>query len=523
MAAPKFYVTTAIDYVNGPPGLHHAYEKIGTDALARMKRQRGYDVFFLTGTDENATKNEEAAKAAGVETRAYVDARAAEFKRMCDTLHVSYGRFLRTTDADHIRGVQEFVRRWIANDDVYLSTYEGLYCTRCEAFYEESDLVDGRCEFHPNNPDAIQRVKEENYFFRLSKYEEKLKKLYRDKPEFCEPESRRNEVLGWLDRGLRDVSVSRGRSLGWGIPWPGDPKHTVYVWFDALINYATGVGFGSDEELFKKWWPADLHVIGKDISRFHCIYWPAMLMAAGVELPDRVFVHGFLEYRGQRLSKSSGNMIDPFATAGEWGVDAARYLVLREAPFEKDSPISPEQFNARFNSDLANGLGNLVSRTLKMVETYCEGLVPPPGGEGASEIELHAVANRAVEQHDIAAAGLHFADALAAIFSLVDAANKHYQATQPWILAKDPANAGQVAWSLFAGLEALRITAHALWPYMPNVADSICAQLGLPSPAHAPRPEVARWGLLEPGRKVHSGPPLFPRLEEPSAVRPRPA
>ena len=513
MAAQKFYVTTAIDYVNGPPGLHHAYERTGADVIARLRRQRGHEVFFLTGTDENATKNEEAAREAGLATRAYVDKQSAEFRRMADLWQISYDRFIRTTDPDHITGVQEFVRRWIANDDVYLSTYEGLYCTRCEAFYEESDLIDGKCPFHQSNPEAIQRVKEENYFFRLSKYEDRLKKLYRDTPGFCEPEVRRNEVLGWLDRGLRDVSVSRGRSLSWGIPWPGDPKHTVYVWFDALINYATGVGFGTDEQRFKKWWPAELHVIGKDISRFHCIFWPAMLMAAGIELPDRVFVHGFLEYKGQRLSKSSGNMIDPFACVAEWGVDASRYLVLRDAPFERDSPISPEQFNARFNADLANGLGNLVSRTLKMVETYSGGLVPRSGGEGASEIELHAAAVRAVEAHDAAAEKLYLSDALAAIFALVDAANKHYQVTQPWKLAKDPASAQPVASSLYAGLEALRIAAQLLWPYMPNIADAICAQLGLPSPAHAPWPDVTRWGLLEPGRKVHAGAPLFPRLE----------
>ncbi|HEX9495407.1 MAG TPA: methionine--tRNA ligase [Candidatus Limnocylindria bacterium] len=512
MAAPKFYVTTAIYYVNDRPGLHHAYEMAATDALARFHRQRGRDVFFLTGTDENATTNAENAKTKGLETRAFVDQNAAEFKRMADTWGISYDRFIRTTDPDHVRGVQEFVRRWIANGDVYLGSYEGWYCTGCEAFYEEADLIDGRCPIHTTRPEYIKRLKEENYFFRLSKYADRLKQLYQEKPEFCEPEIRRNEVLGWLERGLKDVSVSR-RNLTWGIPWPGEPTHTVYVWFDALINYTTGVGFGTDDKQFKRWWPADVHVVGKDISRFHCIFWPAMLWSAGLELPDRVFVHGFLEYNGQRLSKSSGNMIDPFASALEWGADAIRYLVLREAPFEKDSPISPEQFNARFNADLANGLGNLVSRTLKMVETYCEGLVPRPGGEGASEIELHAVANRAVEKHDIAAAGLHFADALAAIFSLVDAANKHYQATQPWILAKDPANAGQVAGSLYAGLEALRIVAHLLSPYMPNVADAICAQLGLPSPALAPWPDVARWGLLEPGRKVHAGPPLFPRLE----------
>src|SRR6266851_4810671 len=524
MPGRKFYVTTAIDYVNGPPGLHHAYERTATDVFARLRRQRGDEVFFLTGTDENATKNEEAAKEAGMDTRAYVDRQSAEFKRMADVWQISYDRFIRTTDPDHVRGVEEFVRRWIANDDVYLGTYEGLYCRRCEAFYEESDLIDGRCEFHPDNPDAIQLVTEENYFFRLSKYEERLKKLYREKPEFTEPEIRRNEVLGWLDRGLRDVSVSRGRSLKWGIPWPGDPKHTVYVWFDALINYTTGVGFGNDEALFKKWWPCDLHIIGKDISRFHCIFWPAMLMAAGIPLPDRVFVHGFLDYKGQRLSKSSGNMIDPIAAADEWGVDAIRYLVLRDAPFEKDSPISPDQFNARFNADLANGLGNLVSRTLKMVESYCEAIVPRSGGEGESERDLHATANRAVETHDAAAAKLYFADALAAIFSLVDAANRHYQRTQPWKLAKDPANAAQVSASLYAGLESLRIVAHLLWPYMPKTADAICGQLGLPSPSAAPWPDVARWGLLEPGRKVTVGPPLFPRLEPAkSAVRPGPA
>ncbi|HEV2012028.1 MAG TPA: class I tRNA ligase family protein, partial [Candidatus Limnocylindria bacterium] len=269
----------------------------------------------------------------------------------------------------------------------------------------------------------------------------------------------------------------------------------------------------TDEKKFKRWWPCDVHVVGKDITRFHCIYWPAMLMAAGVELPRQVFAHGFLQNTAGRLSRSSGNMIDPLGAAAEWGSDAIRYLVLREAPFEKDSPISPEQFNARFNADLANGLGNLVSRTLKMVETYCEGLVPRPGGEGESEIALHATANRAVEEHDAAAAKLYFADALAAIFTLVDAANKHYQLTQPWKLAKDPSNALAVAASLYAGLEALRIIAYALWPYMPNVADSICGQLGLPSPAAAPWPDVARWGLLEPGRRVHSGAPLFPRLE----------
>ena len=518
MPGQKFYVTTAIDYVNDRPGLHHGYEKTGADALARFHRQRGREVFFLTGTDENATRNDRAAKEQGISTRALVDQHAAEFKQMADLWNISYDRFIRTTDPDHVKGVQEFVRRWIANDDVYLSTYEGLYCDGCELFYEEADLVDGHCPLHPTR--EIQRLHEENYFFRLSKYEGKLKELYQTRPDFCVPEARRNEVLGWLERGLKDISVSR-RNLSWGIPFPDHPDHVVYVWFDALINYVTGAGFGTDERKFEHWWPADLHVIGKDITRFHCLFWPAMLMAAGVELPRQVFAHGFLAMGEARLSRSSGNMVDPIAAAKEWGSDAIRYLVLRDAPFEKieDSPISPEQFNARFNADLANGLGNLVSRTLKMVESYCEGVVPGSGGEGPSEIALHAIAERSIDAHDAAAAQLHFSDALGAIFSLVDAANKHFQETQPWKLAKDPANAPAVAASLYAGLEALRLIGHLLWPYMPNTADAICAQLGLPSPSAAPWLDVARWGLLEPGRRVHSGPALFPRLEPAKASR----
>ena len=510
----KFYVTTAIAYVNDKPGLHHAYEFTGADALARVRRQRGDDVFFLTGTDEHGAKNMEAAKAAGIDTQAFVDRNTAAFKSVADTWQISYDRFIRTTDPDHVAGVQEFVRRWIANDDVYLSTYEGLYCTRCEAFYEETDLIDGRCQFHPNNPDAVQRVKEENFFFRLTKYEAKLKELYQKRPEFTVPEYRRNEVTALLDRGLKDISVSRGRGLKWGVPWPGNPEHTVYVWFDALINYVTGAGFGTDDKKFAKWWPCDVHVIGKDISRFHCIYWPAMLMSAGIELPHQVYVHGFLEYRGQRLSKSSGNMIDPFASVEEWGVDAARYLVLREAPFAKDSPISPELLDVRFNADLANGLGNLVSRATKMVELYCDGRVPPPGqGGGPSEKALRETAERALATHDESAARLDFSEALAAIFSVVEDANKHFQRTQPWQAVKDPARKAEVEASLYAGLEAVRLVAYLLFPYMPTISPRITEVLGVESPATAKWEAVAHWGLLQPGKQIRSAPSLFPRLE----------
>jgi methionyl-tRNA synthetase len=515
MPAPKFYVTTAIAYVNDRPGLHHAYEFAGADALARFHRQRGRDVFFLTGTDENATRNERAAKAQGITTRELVDKHAAEFKQMADAWHISYDRFIRTTDPDHIRGVQEFVRRWIANDDIYLNVYEGLYCLGCEAFYEEGDLINGRCPIHPDNPEYIQRLKEENFFFRLTKYEERLRKLYRDQPDFCEPEIRRNEVLGWLARGLKDVSVSR-RNLSWGIPFPDHPDHVVYVWFDALINYVTGVGFGTDEKAFKKWWPCDVHVIGKDITRFHCIYWPAMLLAAGVPVPKRVFVHGFLENKGGKLAKSTGNVWDPFAFAEEYGVDAARYLLLREAPFEKSSPISAESFAKRFNADLANDLGNLVSRTTTLLEKFSGGRVPEPH-EGESERALRERALRTLKDHDDAAAKLYFADALASVFALVSAANQHFQRTQPWQLAKDESKGAALAGSLYAGIEAVRLAAYLLYPYTPNVSARIAEQLGVPSPEGAKWADVAKWGVLKPGDPIKTGAPLFPRLERVTA------
>ena len=514
MSGQKFYLTTAIYYVNDRPGLHHAYEFTGTDALARFHRQRGRDVYFLTGSDENATKNDQAAVLAGEDTRAFVDRLAAEFKRAQDAWNISYDRFIRTTDADHVEAVQEFIRRWIANGDVYLSTYEGLYCVGCEAFYEESDLVDGKCELHPNR--VIERLQEENFFFRLTKYEQALKDLYAKQRDFCVPEIRRNEVLGWLDRGLRDISISR-RNLKWGIPFPDHPEHTVYVWFDALINYVTGAGFPHDPARFAKWWPADVHVVGKDISRFHCIYWPAMLLAAGLPLPKQVYVHGFLEYGGQRLSKGTGNMIDPFASAEEWGVDGIRYLVLRAAPFERDSPVSSERFSELFNAELANGVGNTVQRTLAMIEKYCAGSVPAAGKPGAPEQRVQDAAARALAEHEAAVPELRFSDAIGAIVGLLRAVDKLYTDTKPWELAKQPGSAQALASVLYTGAEAVRLAGLLLWPYTPGVSERIAERLGQPGPDAAAWDRVARWGALAAGTKVRPGDALFPRLERPAA------
>jgi len=514
MSGQKFYLTTAIYYVNDRPGLHHAYEFTATDALARFHRQRGRDVYFLTGSDENATKNHQAAVLAGEDTRAFVDRLAGEFRRAQDAWSISYDRFIRTTDPDHVEAVQEFIRRWIANGDVYLGTYEGLYCVGCEAFYEESDLVDGKCELHPSR--VIERLQEENFFFRLTKYEQALRELYAKQPTFCVPEIRRNEVLGWLARGLRDISISR-RDLTWGIPFPDHPEHTVYVWFDALINYVTGAGFPHDPARFARWWPADLHVIGKDISRFHCIYWPAMLLAAGLPLPKQVYVHGFLEYGGQRLSKGTGNMIDPFASAEEWGVDGIRYLVLRAAPFERDSPVSSERFSELFNAELANGIGNTVQRTLAMIEKYFDGLLPAPNQGGASERRVRDAAARALDRHDDLAARLDLSGAIGEIVDLLKSVDRMYTETRPWELAKGAESRGALESVLYTGAEAVRIAGLLLWPYTPDASERIAERLAQPGPGAAGWEQVARWGALEPGARVRPGDALFPRLDRPAA------
>jgi len=478
-------------------------------------------VFFLTGTDENATRNEQAAKEQGIPTRQLVDKHAAEFRQMADLWNISYDRFIRTVDPDHVVGVQEFVRRWIANDDVYLSKYEGLYCRRCEAFYEESDLVDEngghdgprvRCPIHTSNADAIQRLNEENYFFRLSKYEQKLKDLYRDNPEFCVPEIRRNEVLGWLDRGLRDVSVSR-RNLTWGIPFPDKPGHTVYVWFDALINYAAAVGYGWDDELFKKWWPANLHVVGKDITRFHCVIWPAMLMSARLPLPGQVFGHGWVYFKGERMSKTMGNIVDPLDAANKFGPDPLRLYLAKEIPYGGDGDFTWERFEEKYNADLANNLGNLVNRVASMTERYQQGRIRSTGGGSLAAVAAESVSayRSAMNVH-----ALH--EGAAAAFRLVSAANNHIAETQPWALAKDPAKADRLNGVLADTSEAVRIAATLLAPIMPSSAIEILRRLGDDRPLKDRRLDTDTAWRTSGEKQILNAGALWPRIEADKGV-----
>ena len=365
-----FYLTTAIFYPSAGPPLHSLYEAIGADALARYRRLLGTQTRFLTGMDEHSAQVERQAKELGSEPRQLVDGWAGAWRTTFDRFLISYDRFIRTTDPDHVRASTEMVQRAQANGDIYKGTYSGWYCTGDNEFKTDAQIVDGHCPDHPTL--ELQWLEEENYFFRLSAYQDRLEELYRDNPSFCEPEHYRNEVLAWLREGLRDFSVSRAGAT-WGIPFPGDSNHRIYVWFDALTNYLTGAGFPDDKEAFARWWPADVHVIGMNITRFHCLYWPAMLMSAGVELPKSVAVHGFMTLEGQRISKTTGNIIDPVELADEFGADAVRYYLMRDVSFESDGDFARANLIQRFNSDLANDLGNLLNRTVSMIGRYFDG------------------------------------------------------------------------------------------------------------------------------------------------------
>ena len=390
MAAPRsFYITTAIFYPSPAPPLHSLYEAFGADALARYHRLLGDDTRLLTGMDEHSAQVERLARDRNEEPKPLTDGWAASWQATFDRFDVSFDRFIRTTDEDHVRASLEMVRRAMAAGDIYKGTYSGWYCIGDNEFKTDAQLVDGRCPDHPTL--ELQWLEEENYFFRLSAYQERLEALYRDNPSFCEPEHYRNEVLAWLREGLRDFTISRAGTT-WGIPFPDDPDHRIYVWFDALTNYLTGAGFPDDPAAFDRWWPADVHVIGMNITRFHCLYWPAMLMSAGIELPHRVFAHGFMTLRGEKMSKTRGNVVDPDDAVAQFGVDGTRYLVLREIPFDRGGDMTEDGLVRRYNADLAHDLGNLVNRTVSMSARYLEGALPSLGSGAAADDELRAAA-----------------------------------------------------------------------------------------------------------------------------------
>ncbi len=536
---PRYYLTTAIAYPNNKPGLHTLYEVIGADVIARWHRMKGDDTRFLTGTDEHSVNIAQRAAELGRDTREFVDEMVKLFVDAEDLLLIAPDRFIRTTDPDHRRASQEMVRRAYANGDVYLGKYEGWYCPN-EGFKAPSDLhetPDGmRCPNHPNV--ELQWLTERNWFFRLSAYRDRLVAHYEAHPEWVQPEYRRNEMLAFLRAGLEDISISR-ETLHWGIPFPiaenGESAQredgswdleagVIYVWFDALINYITGAGFPDDPEAFTTWWPADLHVIGKDINRFHTIIWPAMLMSAGLELPRRVWVHGWLlAAGGDRMSKSRGNMLDPTDVVAAFGADGARYVTIREVAFDRDSEVSWDSFVRRYNADLANDFGNLVNRTVSMAGRYLGG--PRPAPRPAAEAPLAAAWSRVAPTYAAKLEALLLHDAIAALWEFVGEANRFVEAEQPWALAK-AAKAGDAdAEARLAGVlgdlvEAVRLVSLAGAPFMPSIAPRALAQLGHGYPYQADGnggPQLVKeleWGRHEAESGVIGAPePLFPRLE----------
>ena len=506
-----YYITTAIAYASGKPHIGNTYEIVLADSIARYKRAQGYDVFFQTGTDEHGQKIEEKAEAAGITPKEFVDKAAGEIKRIWDLMNTSYDKFIRTTDADHEAQVQKIFKKLYDQGDIYKGAYEGLYCTPCESFWTPSQLVDGKC---PDCGREVKPAKEEAYFFRMSKYAPQLIEYINSHPEFIQPVSRKNEMMNnFLLPGLQDLCVSR-TTFDWGIPVTFDPKHVTYVWLDALTNYITGVGYdcdGNSTDQFKKYWPADLHLIGKDIIRFHTIYWPIFLMALGVPLPKQVFGHPWLLQGDGKMSKSKGNVLYADTLVDFFGVDAVRYFVLHEMPFENDGVISWELMVERMNSDLANILGNLVNRTISMSNKYFGGEVRNGGASDAVDEDLKNVVLASVKKVESKMNELRVADAITEIFNIFRRCNKYIDETMPWALAKDEAQKDRLATVLYNLVEAITIGASLLESFMPDTSKKILAQLHAQKRALC---EMDQFGLYPSGEHVTDAPEiLFARMD----------
>ncbi|HEX9995034.1 MAG TPA: methionine--tRNA ligase [Acidimicrobiales bacterium] len=499
----RFYVTTPIYYVNDAPHIGHAYTTVTADALARWHRLIGDDTWFLTGTDEHGLKVQRAAEANGVSPKEWADRTSERFKEAWRLLDIGFDDFIRTTEPRHHRAVQALLRRAYENGHIELGTYEGLYCVACEAYYAPGDLVDGvKCPIHLR---PVEELKEENWFFRLSTFTQPLLDWFEAHPDAITPEGKRNEALGIIRQGLEDISISR-TSITWGVPVPWDDRHVFYVWYDALINYATAVGYGADDERFATWWPVVHHLIGKDILRFHCVYWPALLLAAGIDPPAGVHVHGFLLVGGEKMSKTRLNQIAPADLVEDFGVDGFRYHFLRDTPFGPDGDFSYEGMVARYNADLANNLGNLVARVATVVGSKCGGTGPAP----TPDSPLRAVASEVVEAASAAWASIAPSQALEATWRLIHAANAHLEANEPWKAEPGPA----VDTVLGDALEALRIVAILATPALPAACAEIWRRIGLAgSPADERVPASTAWGGYPGGLAVEKGAPLFPRIK----------
>lgn len=514
-AKKTFYLTTPIYYPNSKLHIGHTYTTVAGDAMARYKRLRGYDVMYLTGTDEHGQKIQKSAQEAGKTPQEFLDENVNEIQRLWQKLDISYDDFIRTTQERHKKVVQKIFKKLLDQGDIYLGEYEGWYCVHEESFFTDRQVKDGKC---PDCNRPIQKIREKSYFFRMGKYVDRLLQHYEANPDFIEPESRKNEMIqNFLKPGLEDLSISR-TTFDWGIPVPDDPEHVVYVWLDALTNYITAVGYLSDDPAlavrFEKYWPADVHLVGKDIVRFHTIYWPIFLMALGLPLPKKVFAHGFFMVGGEKMSKSKGNVVDPVPLIDRYGLDPIRYYLLREVPFGADGIFTAEAFVERVNADLANDLGNLLHRTLTMVEKYFGGVVPKQV-EGATEHDRPLIdfARKTVEKVEEAMENLRFSVALTSIWELVRFGNRYIEQTQPWNLAKDEEKKHVLGSVLYHLLEVLRMVGILIQPFMTRAPKQIWQQLGIEEGPLTEWDTLKQFGVLPAGTKTQKGKPIFPRLD----------
>ena len=510
----KFYLTTAIAYASRKPHIGNTYEIIMADAFARFQKSMGKDVFLCTGTDEHGQKIENLAHEAGITPKAYVDNVAGEIRGLWDLMGVEYDHFIRTTDDYHERAVEKIFKRFYEQGDIYKGYYEGWYCTPCESFFTATQVVDGKC---PDCGRQVSQAREEAYFFKMSKYADRLIKHIEDNPEFIEPESRKKEMVNnFLKAGLQDLCVSR-TSFTWGIPVTFDPKHVTYVWLDALTNYITAIGYDPDKsfeeqsEKFKKWWPCDVHIIGKDILRFHTIYWPIFLMALDIPLPKKVFGHPWFNFGNDKMSKSKGNVVYADELAGHFGVDAVRYYALSEMPYNSDGSVTYESVIARYNNDLANNLGNLVSRTHAMTKKYFDGIVPAPAAVDALDDDLKSTVKESIAKSVKLMDAYHVADSLEEIFLMLRRANKYIDETMPWALAKNEEDKPRLATVIYNLLETIRVGAVLLAPYIPETAKNIFSQLGTDKTTFD---TVSEFGNLEAGKPLGEAFTLFKRIDE---------